>query len=95
MTTIDFYEGATVTANTGGLIVQFGNNRAKCASGAHTAGTSATVMTDSGAAFTVDAYIGWKIYNITDGSYGIVTDNDATTVTVASNEPAAVKSSTK
>ena len=81
---LDIYEGATVTANTGTLVTQFGNNRAKCFSGAHTAaGNNATVMTDSGAAFTVDALIGWKIYNITDGSYGIITDNDATTVTVA------------
>lgn len=81
---LDIYEGVTATANTGTLSVQRGNNRAKCYSGSHTAGTSATVMTDSGASFTPDALIGWKIYNITDGSYGIVTDNDATTVTVAS-----------
>ena len=81
---LDIYEGATVTANTGTLVIQRGNNRAKCFSGAHTGGNGqATVMTNSGAAFTVDALIGWKIYNITDGSYGIITDNDATTVTVS------------
>ena len=80
----DIYEGATVTANTGALVVQRGNNRAKCFSGAHDGGDdNATVMTDSTAAFTVDALIGWKIYNITDGSYGVITDNDATSVTVA------------
>lgn len=82
--TLDIYEGSSVTANTGTLIVQHGNNRAKCFSGTHTAaGNHATIMTDAAADFTVDALIGWKIYNITDGSYGIVTDNDGTTVTVA------------
>ena len=64
--------------------VQFANNRSKAFSGTHTAaGNHATIMTDSAAAFTIDALIGWKIFNITDGSYGIITDNDATTVTVA------------
>lgn len=53
-------------------------------SGSHTASTSTTVMTDSTAAFTVDALIGMTIYNTTDGSSGVITDNDATTVTVAS-----------
>ena len=81
---LDIYEGATATANTGTLIVQRANNRAKVFIGTHTAaGTSATIMTDAAASFTIDALIGWKIYNVTDGSYGIVTDNDATTVTVA------------
>lgn len=80
---LDIYEDATVTANTGTLITQRANNRAKVYTGSHTAGTSATVMTDSGASFPVDGLIGWKIYNITDGSYGVVTDNDATTVTVS------------
>ncbi len=52
--------------------------------GTHTAaGNNATVMTDSGAAFTVDALIGQTIVNTTDGSAGVITDNDATTVTVA------------
>ena len=81
---LDFYENADVAAD-GTLVVQRANNRAKTFTGTHTpAGSSATVMTDSAASFTVDALIGWKIYNVTDGSYGIVTDNDATTVTVAS-----------
>jgi len=78
------YEGTDFDAD-GTLAVQFGNNRAQCHSGYHTpVGSSATVMTDANATFVVDALIGWKIYNITDGSYGIITDNDGTTVTVAS-----------
>ena len=51
--------------------------------GTHTGGTHATIMTDSAATFVVDALIGLTIYNVTDGSYGTITDNDATTVTVA------------
>lgn len=80
---LDMYENADLDPD-GTLVVQRGNNRALCFSGTHTvAGTSATVMTDAAATFTIDALIGWKIYNVTDGSYGIVTDNDGTTVTVA------------
>ena len=51
--------------------------------GEHDSGDHATVMTDSGASFVVDALIGCTIYNYTDGSSGIITDNDASTVTVA------------
>lgn len=81
--TLEFYELADFDAD-GTLVVQRANNRNQTFSGTHTAGDDeATVMTDAAAAFTVDALIGWKIYNITDGSYGIITDNDETTVTVA------------
>lgn len=52
--------------------------------GTHTGGTHATIMTDSEAAFKTDALIGQVIYNVTDGSKGTITDNDATTVTVTS-----------
>lgn len=52
--------------------------------GTHTpAGGSATVLTDSTLALTTDEYVGYTIRNITDGSQGIITANDATTVTVA------------
>lgn len=81
---LDIYEAATVTADTGALIVQRGNNRSKCYVGGHSeVSASATIMTDGNASFTPDALIGWKIYNVTDGSFGIITDNDATTVTVS------------
>jgi len=39
-------------------------------------------MTDAAASFDVDALIGMQIFNTTDGSSGIITDNDGTTVTV-------------
>ena len=51
-------------------------------SGEHDAGDSSTIMTDSGESFVTDALIGGTIYNDTDGSSGIITDNNATTVTV-------------
>jgi len=51
-------------------------------SGEHDAADSSTIMTDSGEAFVTDALIGGTIYNDTDGSSGIITDNNATTVTV-------------
>ena len=53
-------------------------------SGTHTAADSGTVMTDSAATFPVDGLIGATINNTTDGSSGTITDNDGTTVTVAS-----------
>jgi hypothetical protein len=51
--------------------------------GSETGGGSATIMTDSTLGATVDEFIGYTIINVTDGSRGIITDNDATTVTVA------------
>jgi hypothetical protein len=52
--------------------------------GTHDGGNNeATVMTDSTASWTVDALIGRTIKNVTDVSTGTITDNDATTVTVA------------
>ena len=53
-------------------------------SGTHTAADSSTIMTDSAASFPIDALIGATINNTTDGSSGVITDNNATTVTVAS-----------
>ena len=66
---VDQFSGAGVYAFTGGT---------------HTAaGTSTTVMTDSAASFVVDALIGGTIVNLSNGSAGVITDNDATTVTVS------------
>ncbi len=42
----------------------------------------ATVMTDSGASFTSSQLVGGTIFNLTDGSSGVITANDGTTVTV-------------
>jgi len=51
--------------------------------GTHTGSDSATIMTDGApATFIVDDLIGETILNTTKSSYGVITDNDATTVTV-------------
>lgn len=51
--------------------------------GDHTPVTaSTTVLTDSTASWTADEWIGYWIKNVTDGSVGLITDNDATTITV-------------
>jgi hypothetical protein len=52
-------------------------------SGEHDAANHDTRMTDSGEAFVADALIGGIIYNDTDGSSGVITDNGTTTVDVA------------
>ena len=48
-----------------------------------TSSSNATIMTDSGASFTADRLVGMIIFNTTDGSQGLITDNGVTTVTVA------------
>ncbi|GAF90413.1 unnamed protein product, partial [marine sediment metagenome] len=52
--------------------------------GTHDGGNGqATVLTDGGEDWTPDAFIGWTVVNITDGSSGTITDNDATTITTS------------
>ncbi|MBA7465930.1 hypothetical protein ES707_01102 [subsurface metagenome] len=51
--------------------------------GAHTAAVHATIMTDAAAHFTVNALVLLTIFNVTDGSSGIIIANTETTVTVA------------
>lgn len=53
----------------------------KAEGGAHSGADGASVLTDSTKSWTVDGLIGKRVYNVTDGSYGTITDNDATTVT--------------
>ena len=79
------YEKPSGGMDAGSKAVIHANNRNKnCWSGSHTpVASSGTVMTDSTAAFTIDALIGMQIFNQTDKSSGIITDNDATSVTVA------------
>lgn len=53
--------------------------------GAHDGGNNqGTVMTDSSQSWVADELIGRVIINTTDKSYGTITDNDTTTITVAS-----------
>lgn len=50
-------------------------------SGTHDGASGASVLTDSGASFTVNGLIGSIIFNLTDGSKGMITANTATTIT--------------
>jgi hypothetical protein len=52
-------------------------------SGTHTGGDSDTAMVDGSGSFPLDTLIGATINNITDGSSGVITDNNATYVIVA------------
>jgi len=53
------------------------------ATGTHTAAAHATIMTDANAHFIVNELVGLTIENVTDGSFGVITANTETTVTVA------------
>ena len=69
-------EYGTITAK------YLGSNRAKI-TGRHTSTTSATVLTDADKDFRrTSVVIGDILYNITDGSYGVITAITATTLTV-------------
>lgn len=50
-------------------------------SGSHTGSNNAATLTDSGGGWTTNAFVGFRLVNKTDGSYGTITANDATTIT--------------
>jgi hypothetical protein len=78
--------GGTVTENNSrcdGIAPVDGNRARDGHSGTHTPSEgSATVLTDSSKGFTDNEFVGFHVYNETDGSLGKVTANTATTVTV-------------
>jgi hypothetical protein len=49
--------------------------------GTHTGAADASVLTDSGKTWTTDEWVGYFIYNTTDGSFGEITANTSTTIT--------------
>ena len=49
--------------------------------GSHDGAGDASVLTDSGESWTTDEWVGYTIYNTTDGSQGLITANTATTIT--------------
>jgi hypothetical protein len=51
------------------------------ATGTHTGSDNASVLTDVSKSFTTNELVGYRIYNTTDGSDGLITANTATTVT--------------
>ena len=84
------YDGVINFGN-GGVVIQVHQNAAVLADdfwnygvgGADDTSTNnATVMTDSGEAWTVNQFEGYVIKNTTDGSKGLIVSNTSTTVTV-------------
>jgi hypothetical protein len=49
--------------------------------GAHTGSDGASVLTDSSQSWDTNELVGAVVYNVTDGSHGVITANTATTVT--------------
>lgn len=62
------------------LYIKSGDNPL-AGSGAHDGADNASVLTDSGEAWTVNEHVGLTITNTTDGSSGTITANSSTTVT--------------
>lgn len=71
---LDLATSGTITGRT--LIVTL-----TIASGVQDGGDDQTILTDSGESFTTSQFVGMTLYNITDGSSGLVTANNGTTIT--------------
>jgi len=66
----------------GAVVTSHGSNRnANAWTGLHDGAGNAAILTDSSQAWTPDALIGYQVFNTTDGSSGVITNNDVTTVT--------------
>lgn len=86
----DIYDGIVNFGNAG-VLIQIIQNGAVLADdfwnysegGTHDGAANASVLTDStkSASWTASEWIGYTIYNVTDGSWGIITANTTTTVT--------------
>ena len=61
---------------------QIGVQYTPAISGNHEGADNEGVLLDTGATWIIDSLIGRTIENISDGSSGIITDNDVTTITV-------------
>lgn len=75
-------ERAGLTLAYNQTLVLFGIVFTDVHTGTHTAAVNATIMTDAAANFIVDALVFLTIYNVSDGSSGIIIANTETTVTV-------------
>lgn len=53
------------------------------ATGTHTGGAHATILTDANAHWVTNRLVGLTVTNVTDGSSGVITSNTANTATVA------------
>ena len=59
------------------------NRNMYCWTGMHTGGANAATLTDSTKAWADDELVGLQVFNSSDGSSGVITANDATTVTAS------------
>ena len=64
-----------------GLIGGIVSPNAQADGGSHDGGDGQAALADSSKSWTVDAFVGMTVYNLTDGSSGTISANDATTVT--------------
>jgi len=82
------YDGLKILAPVG-TAVQFIQNGAVVSDdwwnysegGTHTGAANASTLTDSGKSWTTDQWVGYRIRNTTDGSFGTITANTGTTIT--------------
>lgn len=51
--------------------------------GAHNGSNNSATLSVSGASWSTDEHVGKYVYNMTDGSYGVITGNTSTTVTAS------------
>jgi hypothetical protein len=84
------YDGLKILAPTGTVvqIIQNGAvlspdwwNTGVAATGSHTGGNNASVLTDSTKSWTTDQWVGYRIINTTDGSFADITGNTSNTIT--------------
>jgi hypothetical protein len=52
-------------------------------SGTHSGANNASILTVSGSPWLIDQWVGYKVFNKTDGSTGIITSNTANTITAS------------
>jgi len=70
-------------ATSRGLVQSTDININNSMAGTHTGATGAGILEDTTATWTPNALIGFTVYNVTDGSSGVITANTATTITAS------------
>lgn len=60
-----------------------GNLAVASGTGSHNGSPGTAILTDSTKSWTPGAFVGWTVYNSTDGSFGTITANTANTVTAS------------
>ena len=82
--TTTFDEDATGGMAGGSRPTIHANNRnVNCWTGMHTGADNVATLVDATKAWTVNELVGFQVFNSSNGSSGVITANDATTVTAA------------